>query len=258
MIANGKFGSDVAVSETAMSLEGVSRSFGALKALNDLSFEIRKGEILGIAGPNGAGKTTLLNVCTGVLAPSAGRVRFGELIVSGLPPHRCCHCGIARTFQIPQVFSSLSIEENVRTGALFGPGSRAVEAAGEIEVSEILEIVGLSKQRRHPASRVDLLTRKRIMLAAALAAKPSLLFLDEPLSGLNAEEVGLFVDLFRRLHSALKLTLVVVEHKVRALAAISQRILILNFGSVLCLDTPEVVLHDRRVIEIYLGTRNFA
>ena len=242
----------------AMSLECVSRRFGTLKALDELSFDIGTGEILGIAGPNGAGKTTLLNVCTGVLAASSGRVRFGEHVVSKLAPHQCCQLGIARTFQVPQVFSSLSVEDNVLMGSIFGQGARERVPTGEPRAHDIMEIVGLGRQRRLPASSADLVTRKRIMLAAALASRPKLLFLDEPLSGLNAEEVDMFVDLFKRLHATLKFTLVVVEHKVRALAALSQRILILNFGSILCLDRPEVVLRDPRVIDIYLGTRNLA
>jgi branched-chain amino acid transport system ATP-binding protein len=241
-----------------MSLHQVSRRFGALKALDDLSFDIMSGEILGIAGPNGAGKTTLLNVCTGALTPSAGSVTFEGRAVAGLPAHRYCGLGIARTFQIPQIFSSMSVADNVATGALFGPARHAGAAAVKAKVSEVLAITGLAGEGELPASRADLLTRKRIMLAAALATEPKLIFLDEPLSGLNAEEVDIFVGLFHRLHALLGLTLVVVEHKVRALASLSDRILILNAGSSLCLDRPEAVLRDARVIDIYLGARNFA
>ena len=239
-------------------LEAVSKQFGALKALNDLSFDIRRGEILGIAGPNGAGKSTLLNVCSGVLKPTSGTLSFEGQPVAGLSPHRYCGLGIARTFQIPQVFSSMSVEDNVATGALFGPAERLASAAIKARVDEALAITGLAAQRQQPAGQANLLTRKRIMLAAALATEPKLVFLDEPLSGLNGEEVEIFVALFRRLHNARGLTLVVVEHKVRALADLSDRILILNAGSLLCLDRPEAVLRDARVIDIYLGARNFA
>jgi branched-chain amino acid transport system ATP-binding protein len=240
-----------------MALDHVSRRFGVLKALDDLSFDIRRGEILGIAGPNGAGKTTLLNVCTGVLAPSAGALAFEGKAVAGLPAHRCCRLGIARTFQIPQIFSSMSVADNVATGAMFGVGAHDAQSL-ETKVPDVLAITGLSGQGDRPAGRADLLTRKRIMLAAALATEPKLIFLDEPLSGLNAEEVDIFVGLFRRLHAALGLTLVVVEHKVRALASLCDRILILSSGSLLCLDRPDTVLRDARVIDIYLGARNFA
>jgi branched-chain amino acid transport system ATP-binding protein len=243
---------------SVMTLASVSRRFGLLRALDNLSFDIRAGEVLGIAGPNGAGKTTLLNVCTGVLPASSGSIQFEGHPVAGSPPHRCCHLGIARTFQIPQVFSSMSVEENVATGAEFGSRARAGAAARRSHVDEVLELVGLTGQRRRTASEVDLLTRKRIMLGAALATQPKIVFLDEPLSGLNAEEVDVFVALFRQLHKALNLTLVIVEHKVRALASVSGRILILNFGTLLCLDTPAAVLRDPRVIESYLGSQNFA
>lgn len=241
-----------------MTLDKVSKQFGNLKALDGLSFDISSGEILGIAGPNGAGKSTLLNVCTGVLKPTSGTLSFEGRAVAGLAAHRYCGLGIARTFQIPQIFSSMSVEDNVATGALFGPTERLAANAIKDRVDEALAITGLAAQRRQPAGQADLLTRKRIMLAAALATEPKLVFLDEPLSGLNSEEVEIFVALFRRLHSALGLTLVVVEHKVRALADLSDRILILNAGALLCLDRPEAVLRDARVIDIYLGARNFA
>jgi branched-chain amino acid transport system ATP-binding protein len=170
-----------------------SRSFGI--KIWTFGFDIRDGECK--IGPNGAGKTTLLNVSTGVLPPSSGTLTFEGHAVAGLPPHRCCHLGIARTFQIPQVFSSMTIEDNVATGAIFGTGAQVADAG--TQVSEVLDIVGLAGQRHQPASRADLLTRKRIMLAAALATRPKLVFLDEPLSGLNTEEVDVFVGLFHRL-----------------------------------------------------------
>lgn len=262
MTSSGQAHSRVPTAEPAAAdllvLSGVSRRFGSLLALNDLSLGVRSGEILGIAGPNGAGKTTLLNVCTGVLAPSSGTILFEGQSIGGQPPHRCCHLGIARTFQIPQVFSSMTIEENVATGAVFGALRHEAPEVRRRRVTEVLETVGLAGRGARSASEVDLLTRKRIMLGAALATRPRLLFLDEPLAGLNAEEVTVFVELFRSLHQRLKLTLVVVEHKVRALAALSERILILNFGSLLCLDRPEVVLRDPRVIDVYLGSQNFA
>ena len=156
-----------ATAAAVMTLAGVSRRFGALKALDNLSFDIRQGEILGIAGPNGAGKTTLLNVCTGVLPVSSGSIQFGGQSVANSTPHRCCHLGIARTFQIPQVFSSMTVEDNVATGAVFGVQGHGSAPAQRGHVSEVLEMVGLSAQRRHSASEVDLLTRKRIMLGAA-------------------------------------------------------------------------------------------
>ena len=240
-----------------MSLYDVVRRFGALRALDGVTFDIQRGEMLGVAGPNGAGKTTLLNVCTGVLPVTSGRITFEGHAIRGLPPNRCCQLGIARTFQIPQIFSSMTVRENVATGAEFGLG-QGLRDDIDAHVSEVIDLVGLTSKQGQPVADADLLTRKRIMLAAALATGPKLLFLDEPLSGLNAEEVESFVALFRSLHAALDLTFVIVEHKVRALADLSERILILNFGSVLMIDTPDRVLSDERVIDIYLGTRNLA
>ena len=240
-----------------MSLYDVVRRFGALRALDGVTFDIQRGEMLGVAGPNGAGKTTLLNVCTGVLPVTSGRITFEGHAIRGLPPNRCCQLGIARTFQIPQIFSSMTVRENVATGAEFGLG-QGLRDDIDAHVSAVIDLVGLTSKQGQPVADADLLTRKRIMLAAALATGPKLLFLDEPLSGLNAEEVESFVALFRSLHAALDLTFVIVEHKVRALADLSERILILNFGSVLMIDTPDRVLSDERVIDIYLGTRNLA
>ncbi len=240
-----------------MSLERVQRTFGALNALDDVSFDILRGEILGVAGPNGAGKTTLLNVCTGALPVTSGTIFFDGHRIDGLAPYRRCQMGIARTFQIPQIFSSMSVRDNVALGAEFGQGHRA-QGDFDSHVSEVLEITGLSSRADASVSAADLITRKRIMLAAALATRPRLIFLDEPMSGLNHDEVESFVQLFRDLHAALDLTLVIVEHKIRALAALSQRILILHFGSVLTVDTPERVLADPAVIDVYLGTQNLA
>lgn len=241
-----------------MHLDAVGRRFGALKALSDVSFEIRRNEILGIAGPNGAGKTTLLNVCTGALAPSSGRVLVEGRDLGGRRPHIFCRAGVARTFQIPQVFHSMSVRDNVWTGARFGLADKPGSADLGEAVAAALAITGLAGEAERPVSSADLLTRKRIMLAAALATGPKLLFMDEPFGGLNAEEVDSFAALVKDLYTKLGITFVVVEHKIRALSALSQRMLILNFGSVLILDTPERVLKDENVIRIYLGKRNLA
>ena len=251
-------GAAAAVAAPLMRLDAVGRRFGALKALSDVTFDIRPNEILGIAGPNGAGKTTLLNVCTGALAPSSGRVLVEGRDLGGRRPHIFCRAGVARTFQIPQVFHSMSVRDNVWTGARFGLADKAGSADLGESVDAALAITGLSGDADRPVSSADLLTRKRIMLAAALATGPKLLFMDEPFGGLNAEEVDSFAALVKDLYTKLGITFVVVEHKIRALSALSQRMLILNFGSVLILDTPARVLADENVIRIYLGKRNLA
>jgi branched-chain amino acid transport system ATP-binding protein len=240
-----------------MALENVSMSFGNFAALSDLNFDVRRGEILGVAGPNGAGKSTLLNVCTGGLFATAGRVSFNGQHLKRTRRFECCHRGIARTFQIPKIFSSLTVEENVATGKVFGREGRP-PVAGYPTLEEILELTGLSDKRTMAAHRADLMARKSIMLAGALATAPQIVFMDEPLGGLNAEEIEAFSDLVSKVHTELGVTFVLVEHKTKALAKLSDRILILNFGKLVLIDTPEVVLNDPHVVDIYLGTKHNA
>ena len=233
------------------SVRKVVRRFGALIALDDVSFHVRRSEILGIAGPNGAGKSTLLNVCGGSLAPASGEITLEGERVEGLPPYRMCHRGLGRTFQIPQVFSSMSVEENIAVGRMFGGGDAV--AAGDI-VRFLVDVCGLAARRDEPAGKVSLMTRKMIMLAAVLATRPKLVFLDEPLAGLNREEIQVFMDLISRLRDEMSLTFVVVEHKIRALSQLSDRLMVIHFGRCICLDTPEVVIKDAQVVDVYLGT----
>jgi branched-chain amino acid transport system ATP-binding protein len=247
-----------AESASLMHLGAVSRRFGSLMALSDVTLDILPGEILGIAGPNGAGKTTLLNVCTGALAPSSGEVLVAGRQLAGRRPHTFCRAGVARTFQIPHVFGSMTIRDNIWTGARFGLALKGGAVDPGEAVAEALSITNLTSIADQPVAKAGLLIRKRVMLAASLATRPRLLFMDEPFGGLNAEEVESFAGLVRDLHRRLGITFVIVEHKIRALSALSQRMLILNFGSVLSLDTPERVLKDERVIRIYLGKRNLA
>ena len=233
------------------SVNNVVKRFGALVALDDVSFHVRRGEILGIAGPNGAGKSTLLNVCGGSLAPTSGEIVLEGERVEGLSPYRMCHRGLGRTFQIPQVFSSMSVEENIVVGCMFGGGNAG--AAGEI-VGFLMDVCGLAARREELAGKVSLMTRKMVMLASVLATQPKLVFLDEPLAGLNREEIRVFMDLISRLRDEMDLTFVVVEHKIRALSQLSDRLMVIHFGSCICLDAPEVVIKDAQVVDVYLGT----
>ena len=242
-----------------LSVQGVSRSFGALVALHDLWFDINGGEIFGIAGPNGAGKSTLLNVCTGTLKPSSGKIFFHDERIDGLPPHRLCHKALARTFQIPQIFGSLSVAENVAVGTRFGLGPKSIGSRTKKEFhDEILTECGLNAKRDMLASKVDLLTRKMTMLAAALATKPELVFMDEPLAGFTSDEIDQMVELILQLRKRLEITLIIIEHKVRALTYISDRIMILHHGQLICLDDPSNVMRDPQVVEIYLGSESIA
>jgi branched-chain amino acid transport system ATP-binding protein len=227
--------------------------------LAHVSLNVARGSVHLIVGPNGAGKTTLLNVCTGVLAPTSGQVLLDGERVEGQPPHRLCHKGLARTFQIPRLFASMSIYENVATGAMFGIGAKPAGGRSRSElVAEALEVTGLGSRADMPAANADLLSRKMTMLAAALVTRPKVIFMDEPLAGLTPEEIDRFVALIASLHERLSITFMVIEHKVRALARLCDRIMILHHGRRICLDTPERAFHDPQVIEVYLGAEYFA
>jgi branched-chain amino acid transport system ATP-binding protein len=173
--------------------------------------------------------------------------------VDGLPPYRRCHKGLGRTFQIPRVFDSLSVGENVMIGGSFGRGAHPRGDDLARQVDDVLELSGLATQRDTPAGLVDLLTRKLIMLAAVIATGSKLVLMDEPLAGLNAEETDRYVDLVLRLQTETGVTFAMVEHKIRTLTRVCDRIMIMNFGRVLCLDTPQAVVRDQRVIDAYLG-----
>lgn len=240
-----------------MQLEAVSMRFGPFLALRDLTFSVKRGEVLGIAGPNGAGKSTLLNVCTGGLSATDGSIHIGDKDITRLGRHACCALGIGRTFQIPTIVSSLTVGENILTGSTFGrKKDRAQGQAADFQ--SIVDLTGLSAEIDENAGRTDLLTRKRVMLASALATGAELVFMDEPLGGLNAEEIDSFCSLIKTVRHERGLTFVIVEHKTRALADLSDRILILDFGALVCIDTPDIVLNDDRVVEIYLGKKHSA
>jgi branched-chain amino acid transport system ATP-binding protein len=241
---------------TQMSLENVTMQFGPFRALTDMSFHIDRGEILGVAGPNGAGKSTLMNVCTGGLRATSGQVIFNGRDVTRFKRHARCGLGIAQTFQIPTLLSSLTVGENLLAGQIFGAEARG-EPTG-ISMDEILFLTQLENSLTMDAAQADLLTRKRIMLGAALATGPEIIFMDEPLGGLNADEIVEFLQVIRHVREELGITIVMVEHKTRALAEIADRVLIINFGEFVMLDTPQVVLNDDHVVEIYLGKKHDA
>ncbi len=246
------------VSSSILELAGITKRFGSFTALKDLSFDVKRGEIFGVAGPNGAGKSTLLNVCTGLLRATEGTLHFDGYRMERLRPHRFCQHGIGRTFQIPTILTSLTVEENVRTGAMFGSTARHTAAEIGERTEAALEMANLIERRHQATSTADLLTRKMVMLATALATDPKIMFMDEPFGGLNTKEIGEFGNIVQRLHRELQLGFVIVEHKIKALTRLSDRLLILNFGEVLKLDTPEVILDDPEVIDIYLGSSNHA
>ena len=230
-------------------IKEISKSFGELQALSNVSFELEKGEVFGLAGPNGSGKTTLFNVITGI-ERSSGEITLDGKNISGLRPHEICHKGIVRTFQTPMIFSTLTIFENLEVGVHFGSRERHNERD---RVYETINFVGLKGKEEVLAGALPLFDRKLTMLASVLATKPKILLLDEPLAGLSPTEIKKFLSLFRRMNEELDLTIIIIEHLMRELVGICKRLMIIHYGILICIGTPEEVTKNSEVIEVYLG-----
>ena len=235
-----------------LQIEGLNKSFGGLKAIHDLGFEVEEGEIIGLIGPNGSGKTTTLNLITGFLKPDSGAIMFRGENIAGLARHRVCRKGIARTFQLIKPFLDFTALQNVMVGRVYGqePASSLKVAARESK--DILERVGLLDKAEVLAKDLTLMERKRLELARALAAKPQLLLLDELMAGLNPGEADDACGLVRQIRDS-KITLVVVEHIVKAICGVSDRIVVLNMGEKIAEGLPDAIIHDPQVIQVYLG-----
>ena len=234
-----------------LEVERVSKGFGGVRAVHEVSFTLAAGELVGIMGPNGSGKTTLFNCIAGALVPDGGAIRFHGRDIAGLAPHRICARGIARTFQLVRPFAGLTALENVLVGRLYGraPGGRA---AGLAEAERLLALVGLDGRADTPAARLTLIDRKRLELARALATGPELLLLDEFMAGLNPAETATAMTLVRRL-VADGLTVLMVEHIVWALMDLARRILVLSAGEKIAEGPPAMVAADPNVVDVYLG-----
>jgi len=234
-----------------LEVERLSKGFGGVLAVNDVSFTIEAGELLGIMGPNGSGKTTLFNLIAGALRPDRGRIRLQGRDVAGLAPHRLCARGVARTFQLVRPFAELSALDNVRVGCLYGR-KRGGGGGARAEAARLLALVGLEGRAATPASALTLMDRKRLELARALATGPELLLLDEFMAGLNPAETAAAMALIRRL-VAEGLTVLMVEHIVWALMDLARRIMVLSAGEKIADGPPAVVAADARVVDVYLG-----
>ncbi len=235
-----------------LQVEYVSKSFRGLMAVNRVSFEVVPGEILGLIGPNGAGKTTLFNLIAGAFPPSQGRITFAGSDITQLPSHKRSELGIARTFQLVRPFLNLSVLENVAIGRLYGRDGVHSRRQAELEAREILELIGLHNRAADLARSLNLVERKHMELARALAAGPRLLLLDELLAGLNPSEVLDSLELIQTVRSR-GITIVIVEHLVKALFNIADRIVVLNAGEKIAEGTPEEIANDAQVIDAYLG-----
>jgi len=233
-----------------LELRGVSKSFRGLKAVSAASFHVAPGGIHALIGPNGAGKTTIFNVVAGVYAPDEGEVLFDGRAIQGLRPDQVCAAGVGRTFQIVKPFAGLSVLDNVTVGAL--QAIKDVPAAKK-HAAGIIEKLGLSAKRDLPASSLTLPDRKRLEVARALATRPKLLLLDEVMAGLRPTECDQIVAIFRELNRAEGLTILLIEHVMRAVMALAQHIVVLHHGEVIARGAPDEVVRDPAVLESYLG-----
>ncbi|MFN4140422.1 ABC transporter ATP-binding protein [Aestuariivirga sp.] len=235
----------------------VSKHFGALAAVNDLSFDVAEGEVLGIGGPNGAGKTTLFDMISGLSPATSGEVLFDGRDITRLPPEAICHAGIARTFQLNASFESLSVRDNVRVAAYFGRDNRrfaglSIGRQAESHAEEALAAVGLTGKDDAPAATLPVLDRKLLMLAGALATRPRLLLMDEPVGGLSPKETDHFMTVVTRI-AASGITIILIEHVMRFLVQLSSRVLIMHHGERIYEGAPRGLISDRTVIDVYLG-----
>ncbi len=233
-----------------LELDRVSKSYGALKAVDGLSLSVEKGEALAVIGPNGAGKSSMFNLITGDVVPDGGRVVFDGEDVTALAPHVRSRRGMGRSYQIPHPFANMTVFENLLVGAIFGAG--ATERESYESCAEVLRVTGLLDRANVPARTLTLLQRKRLELARALAMRPKLLLLDEIAGGLTEHECRELIETIRGIH-AQGTTIVWIEHIVHALVSVASRLVVVNFGQMLAEGPPQAVMADPRVQEVYMG-----
>lgn len=231
----------------------VTKKFGGLTALNNVDFSIDEGEIVGLIGPNGAGKSTLFNVISGALRPTAGKIKFKEKDITGLRPHKICRLGIGRTFQIPKPFLNMTVYENLWAAALFRGTKNSGSSDIRQELNKILEKFGLAEKSMVPASGLTVFQHRMLEIARALSTKPRLLLLDEVMAGLNPTETVQMLEVIRELRNEEEITIFMIEHNMRAVMGIADRIIVLHQGMKLAEGKPKEICRDPSVIEAYLG-----
>ncbi len=232
-------------------VEEITKDFVGLRALEDVTLSLHRGEILGLIGPNGSGKTTLINVITGFLKPTRGRVRVGDTDITGWPPHRIAHVGLARTFQTIKLFRGLTVLENVEVAAVSAGLSRPQARERALWA---LERVGATHLATIPAGALPYGEERRIEVARALASRPIFLFLDEPAAGLNEQESDTLLEMLTPLPRETGCGMLIVDHDMRLIMRLCHRLHVLNYGRTICEGTPNEVRHDKEVIAAYLGS----
>ena len=236
-----------------LSVDGLTKRFGGFLAVNQVSFEARQGEILGLIGPNGSGKSTTFNLIAGNLRPSAGSVRFAGTDIAGLAAHTICRQGIARTFQIPRPFRKLSLVENVTLAAYYGKAGGISRAQAQAHAEEALALVGLPTDPSATTNGLGAAALKKLELARALATRPKLLLADESLGGLDSSEMEHAADLLERIRTRMGITIIWVEHIMGVLMRVVDRVVVLDHGEKIFDGTPALAAIDPRVTEVYLG-----
>ncbi len=238
-----------------LELDGVSKRFGGLIAVNDVSLKIEKGESFGIVGPNGSGKTTLFNLISGIYRPDSGRIFFDGQEITELPPYRRAQLGIGRSFQIPRPFKGATVRENVAVGALFGTLSGKIDVDSALEIADhYIEVVGLHEKRNDEAERLTAVEKKLLELARALAMKPKLLLLDEVVAGMNPRDVDRVVDLIKRVKEEEEIAVVaMVEHVIPAVMKFAERIMVMHEGRKMVEGPTLEVLRMDEVAMVYFG-----
>jgi branched-chain amino acid transport system ATP-binding protein len=234
--------------------KGVTKYFGGLAAVLNLDFTVEQGEVLGLIGPNGAGKTTLFNLISAALVPKSGTIKFKGKNITGLKPYKICRMGVARTFQSVKIFANMPVLDNVVLGSFFGVSAGNSSADAVREATELLEFVGLSQLKATPAKDLTLANQKRLEIAGALATKPELLLLDEIMAGLNPTEVAQAMELVSRIRDK-KITVIMIEHVMKAIMNMCERIMVLHHGEKIAEGTPKEVATSKKVVEVYLGEK---
>ncbi|MGB5757796.1 MAG: ABC transporter ATP-binding protein [Acidimicrobiales bacterium] len=237
-----------------LELVGVGKRFGGLTAVNDVSFSVDEGEIVALVGPNGAGKSTLLKAIGGMDSPTDGTIRLDGVDLVGLKPHRVRHAGVAIVLQTPRPFETMTVRENAALGALFG-GAGANESQALRQADRMLEFVGLADRRNEPVANLNLHEQRFLEIARQLGGRPRLILLDEVMAGLNDSELTHSVDMVRRARAEFGLTVVWVEHVMKAVMSLAERVLVLNFGRLIADGPPREVMTQPDVVAAYLGDR---